>query len=137
MDQHRDLPPEIHKIYEEIKNTKKFTHAKISEFKTQLFDLKIKYADNEKLYRIAENIDINLDEENKKLNNLKMTVISALGTIFLPLGFITGFFGMNFNTMGNPTLKKGILAAKHVDKFIITLSVFSIIIIGALYYINF
>jgi hypothetical protein len=44
---------------------------------------------------------------------------------------------MNFNTMGNPTLKKGILAVKHVDKFIISLSVFSIIIISALYYINF
>lgn len=132
-----DLPQELQKIYEEIKNTKKFTHAKISELKTQLFKMKVKYADNEKLYRIAENIDDNLDEENKKLNNLKMTVISALGTIFLPLGFITGFFGMNFNSMGNPTLKKGILAVKHVDKFIITLSVFSIIIVSALYYINF
>lgn len=137
MDQHPNLPSELHKIYEEIKNTKKFTHKKISELKTQLFDMKVKYADNEKLYRIAENIDNNLDQENKKLNNLKMTVISALGTIFLPLGFITGFFGMNFNTMGNPTLKKGILAVKHVDKFIITLSIFSIIIISALYYINF
>lgn len=137
MDQHPDLPTEIHKIYEEIKNIKKFTHAKISELKTQVFHLKIKYADNEKLYRIVENIDTNLDEENKKLNNLKMTVISALGTIFLPLGFITGFFGMNFNTMGNPTLKRGVLATKHVDKFILSLSIFSIIIIGALYYINF
>lgn len=137
MDQHPNLPSELHKIYEELKNTKKFTHKKISELKTQLFEMKVKYADNEKLYRIAENIDNNLDEENKKLNNFKMTVISALGTIFLPLGFITGFFGMNFNTMGNPTLKKGILAVRHVDKFIITLSVFSTIIISALYYINF
>ena len=99
--------------------------------------MKLKYADNEKIYRIVENIDDNLDEENKNLNNLKMTMISALGTIFLPLGFITGFFGMNFNTMGNPTLKKGILAVKHVDKFIISLSIFSIIIISTLYYINF
>jgi Mg2+ and Co2+ transporter CorA len=137
MDTHSDLPPELHKIYEKIKNTKKFTHTKISELKTQLFEMKVKYAENEKIYRIAENIDDNLDEENRKLNNLKMTVISALGTIFLPLGFITGFFGMNFNSMGNPTLKKGILAVKHVDKFIISLSIFSIIIISALYYVNF
>ena len=131
------LPAEIEKVYEEVRSTKKFTHKKISSLKTQLFDLKLKYANDEKLYRIVTNIDDNLDEENRKLNNLKMTVISALGTIFLPLGFITGFFGMNFNTMGNPTLKKGILAVKHVDKFIITLSVFSIVIISALYYINF
>ena len=131
------LPAESEKVYEEVRSTKKFTHKKISSLKTQLFDLKLKYANDEKLYRIVTNIDDNLDEENRKLNNLKMTVISALGTIFLPLGFITGFFGMNFNTMGNPTLKKGILAVKHVDKFIITLSVFSIVIISALYYINF
>ena len=137
MDKHLDLPSEVHEIYEEMKNTNKFTHKKITEMKKNIFEMKIKYADNEKIYRIVENIDDNLDEENKKLNNLKMTVISALGTIFLPLGFITGFFGMNFNTMGNPTLKKGILAVKHVDKFIITLSTFSIIIISFLYYINF
>jgi magnesium transporter len=131
------LPSEVHEIYEKIKNTKKFTHTKISELKKNIFEMKLKYADNEKIYRIVENIDDNLDEENKNLNNLKMTMISALGTIFLPLGFITGFFGMNFNTMGNPTLKKGILAVKHVDKFIISLSIFSIIIISTLYYINF
>ena len=137
MDQHPELPSEVHEIYKKIKNTKKFTHTKISELKKNIFEMKLKYADNEKIYRIVENIDDNLDEENKNLNNLKMTMISALGTIFLPLGFITGFFGMNFNTMGNPTLKKGILAVKHVDKFIISLSIFSIIIISALYYINF
>lgn len=137
MDQHLELPSEVHEIYEKIKNTKKFTHKNILELKKKIFEIKLKYADNEKIYRIAENINDILDEENKNLNNLKMTMISALGTIFLPLGFITGFFGMNFNTMGNPTLKKGILAVKHVDKFIISLSTFSIIIISALYYINF
>ena len=44
MDKHLDLPSELHKIYEEIKTTKKFTHTKISELKTQLFDIKVKYA---------------------------------------------------------------------------------------------
>ena len=114
-----------------------YLKTNITELKRQLFDLKVKYAVNEKIYRIAENIDDNLDEEDKRLNNLKMTMISALGTIFLPLGFITGFFGMNFNSMGNPTLNKGILSVKHVDKFIVGISIFIIVIVGSLYYINF
>lgn len=137
MVQQSELPLEIQKIYKEIKDTRKFTHSKITKLKKELFEMKLKYAVNEKVYRIIENIDDNLDDENNSLNTLKMTLISALGTIFLPLGFITGYFGMNFNSMGNPTLKKGILAIKHVEKFIISMSLFSIIIIGSLYYINF
>lgn len=137
MNHNPELPQEVNEIYKEIKSTKKITHKNIQTMKNKIFELKLKYVDDEKIYKIIQNIDDILDYENKQLNSLKMTVISALGTIFLPLGFITGFFGMNFNSMGNPTLKKGILAIKHVDKFIAGLSIFSIIIIGILYYINF
>ena len=137
MNNDKDLPKEIQNIYDKVLETKKFTHEKIDEYKREIFKLKVEYATNEEMYNILENIDDNLDHENRKLNNFKMTIVSALGTIFLPLGFITGYFGMNFRSMGNPSLKTGVLATKHVERFIFGLSIFSIIIISTLYYINF
>ena len=38
-----------------------------------------------------------------------------IGTIFIPLSFIVGFFGMNFESMGSPSLKKGIFTIKHAQ----------------------
>lgn len=137
MNNQEKLPKEIKDIYDEVLETKKFTHKLIDEYKRELFKLKMKYATNEEMYNILEHIDDNLDHENRKLNNFKMTIVSALGTIFLPLGFITGYFGMNFRSMGNPSLKTGVLATKHVERFIFSLSIFSIIVISTLYYINF
>lgn len=133
----QDLPQEVNNIYEEVLKTKKFTHKKIDEYKSELLKLKLKYATNENIYTILKNIDDNLDHENRKLNNFKMTIISALGTIFLPLSFIVGYFGMNFRSMGNLTSNNGILSTRHVERFIFGLSIFSIIIISILYYINF
>lgn len=137
MNNNLNLPEDIEEIFNKVKTIKKFTHENIKLLKKNTFALKLKYATNERLYRIIENIESNLDEENRNLSNMKMTIISALGTIFLPLSFIVGYFGMNFNSMGNPTLKRGILATKHVDKFILSLSLFCIVIVSIVYYYNF
>lgn len=137
MDLSHSIPKDVNELYEVINKTKKFTHKKIDELKEKVFRLKIKYIENEKIYRILDHIITILGHENRKLNTLKMTLISALGTIFLPLSFITGYFGMNFRSMGNPSLKKGILATKHVEVFIFALSIISMIVIGSVYYIHF
>lgn len=46
--------------------------------------------------------------------------------VFLPLSFITSFFGMNFHSMGNPNVKNGILKVPYSDIII------SIVSIGAI-----
>ena len=38
-----------------------------------------------------------------------------IGTIFIPLSFIVGFFGMNFESMGVPSIKKGIFTIKYAQ----------------------
>jgi len=39
-----------------------------------------------------------------------------IGTIFIPLSFIVGFFGMNFESMGVPSIKKGIFTIKYAQR---------------------
>jgi len=132
-----EFPKDINELDKELQDTKKFTHKNIDTLKEKIYTLKMKYIENEKVSRILQNMNELLDHEAHKLNSIKMTIISALGTIFLPLGFITGYFGMNFRSMGNPTLSSGVLATKNVERFILALSIFSISVIGSLYYINF
>ena len=132
-----ELPSDINELDEELQNTKKFTHKNIDTFKEKVYALKMKYIENEKVSQILQNMIEILNHKTHKLNSLKMTIISALGTIFLPLGFITGYFGMNFRSMGNPTLSSGVLATKNVERFILALSIFCISVIGGIYYINF
>jgi magnesium transporter len=52
--------------------------------------------------RTTELIQIYRDNINTQLNNI-MRIIAVISTIFLPLSFITGFYGMNFPNM--PALK--------------------------------
>lgn len=127
----------ITNLYKKIKKTKKFTHEKINNYLKEVFELKIKNIENLKNYKILNHMQDILEYENDKLNTFKMTIISAIGTIFLPLGFITGYFGMNFRSMGSPSLKTGILTMKNVERFILSLSIFSIIIVSSIYYIYF
>ena len=58
-------------------------------------------------------------------------VLTYLNIVFLPLGLITGFFGMNFIQFGSPPTnsnKKGIFAMKNPNIFIAVLFVISIVV---------
>jgi len=55
------------------------------------------------------------------LNSLQDNIFSMIGTIFIPLSFIVGFFGMNFESMGVPSLKKGIFTIKQAQHKLATI----------------
>lgn len=133
------MPSDIEELYKEIRsdNKTRFTHSDINNMKSKLFDLEIKYLDNNQLFTMLQHMNSVLDYENNKLNSTKMTIISAITTIFVPLGFITGYFGMNLRSMGNETLNRGILAHKYLNTFILLVTALTIVTFGVAYYVNF
>ena len=72
--------------------------------------------------------DINLSHQTKNLRRL-----SQITTICLPLGLITGFFGMNFAFMGIDPGSKGILRAKNAALYFWTLVFVVTIIVNLMF----
>ena len=70
-----------------------------------------------------------LDNKTALDTNNKLDFLTILNTIFLPLGFIVGFFGMNFYVMGGQTTGKGIYSSKNGYSIIIKSFLLSIVII--------
>lgn len=59
-----------------------------------------------------------IEHQIKDLHTFQDHLLTLISIIFLPLSFIVGFFGMNFKSMGVPSLKKGIFNYHHADKAI-------------------
>lgn len=61
-------------------------------------------------------------------------MLTIINTIFLPLALITGYFGMNFKSMGVPSNTKGIFTVKHGQLVVLYLCIITSIIILWLFY---
>lgn len=95
---------------------------KMNEKDLKFLENKVKYLNNN-IDLLNQYIRMTSDYSSSK-NLDKLTI---LNTIFLPLGLICGYFGMNFKSMGSPTTKKGIFTIKNSNFFVILLFVISII----------
>lgn len=105
----------VQQLKKDVLNTKKFSHAKIKKFMDRLYHLKEENLENDKKYRVLSHLQDFLEYEDRVLNNFKTTILSIISTVFLPLGFITGFFGMNFRSMGNQGIRGGILSINNPE----------------------
>lgn len=66
--------------------------------------------------------------KEKIIKDYEGRIFTIITTIFLPLSFMVGFFGMNFKGMGVPSLKKGIYNIKNPEYYVISISIITIII---------
>ena len=122
------------KFLSEKTYTSKICHNYINN----VYQLKIKYRDNN---RQLKSLDIILDiikHKLQRIRDIRSTIVSMITMIFLPLGFIVGFFGMNFRSMGNATLDYGIYSIKNAEIFIIIIiSILIILTILVQYYLKY
>ena len=70
-----------------------------------------------------------LDQHKK----FQVDILTIIATIFLPLGVIVGFFGMNFKSMGAPSLKKGIFNIPHAQHYVFGLGLIASILVIVIY----
>ena len=80
----------------------------IEAFLRDLYDHTIQIIDNIESYRdtVSSIMDIYLSSISNKLNSI-MKVLTIIATIFIPLTFITGLYGMNFKYMPELNYKYG------------------------------
>jgi len=75
----------------------------ITPYLRDLYDHLIQIIDTTENYRemISGMMDIYLSSISNKLNEV-MKVLTIISTLFIPLTFIAGIYGMNFNTQASP-----------------------------------
>jgi len=89
-----DLRRELKSFEDSIFNDEDINHKEFFMLKKKLLDNKEQCKDLLELYTVLESTldKIQSDRMNKRLN-----MLTIWSTLFLPLSFFTGLFGMNFN----------------------------------------
>ena len=126
---------DIKQLEKDIHMQKKLSIKDIHNFLQTSYILERKYLnDNDANWKHIQHIQDYLQYKYNKHEEFKSRILTLIATIFLPLGVIVGFFGMNFKSMGAPALKnKGVFNIKHADKFVFWMAIFSIIVISLIF----
>ena len=127
----------LDKIFENINNKKSWNLKEAKKTVDSLYEYQRIYFKNNNNKDKQKQIEFYIKYLNHQINVLddfQAHLLTLVATIFLPLSFITGFFGMNFKSMGVPSLKNGIFTIKYASEKIILFSIILIIITIYLFY---
>ena len=96
MDSRRNkkLEEKLNKIEEDIFADKSIDIKQFYRLKKELIDNKSAHKDLLELFLILEAM---LEKQHNELMNKRLNLLTIWSTIFLPLSFYTGLFGMNFD----------------------------------------
>lgn len=120
---------------------------KLLEYQIKINQLEFNSTDNtpdllklkQKLEMLVNNLQLVSDYNSKILqSNQKKSIdtLTIVNTVFLPLALITGYFGMNFRSMGCPTTASGILTVKYGQMLVFILFIVITIITVLLLRLN-
>ena len=114
---------DINKLYLELRLRLNHINNELEKKKNRRYrDDKIEEYEYEKrLNKVKGSLDLlneELKRETEEMQSSKLHMLTLIETIFLPLGVITGYFGMNFSSMGGHVGTKhkpapGILGLKY------------------------
>lgn len=111
------------------------TEDKLNQLIKNVFKEKLINIQDEYIIKQLDQLERIIKFQLNALQSKKRDYFTLANLIFLPLGFIVGFFGMNFRSMGTPSLKTGILTIPHGEKFVFSISLLSSLLISVYYYI--
>ena len=90
----KNIEKELQEFEEEIFKGKKIDIKKFYILKKDLIDSR---KDNQDLLELHLILEAMLEKQHNDLMNKRLNLLTIWSTIFLPLSFYTGIFGMNFD----------------------------------------
>lgn len=120
-------------LEKEIKETRKYTHTINDGFINRIYDLKRKHLGDQTNYAVLQNMEEYVHYQNKKLDSFKNTLLSLINVVFIPLGFLVGYFGMNFSSMGNPDIANGVLSTPNAEWYLAMFAIVAFVVIVLMY----
>ena len=94
MEEVKNLKNKLTQFENDIFNGKDINIKEFYKLKKELLDKREDHQDLLELHLILEAM---LDKSNNELMNKRLNLLTIWSTIFLPLSFYTGLFGMNFD----------------------------------------
>lgn len=89
-----ELRRELKSFEEDIFNGNEIDHKKFFLLKKKLIDNREYCSELIELYNLLE---FTIDKLQNEKTNKRLNILTIWSTLFLPLSFFTGLFGMNFN----------------------------------------
>ena len=89
-----ELRRELKTFEEDIFNGNEIDHKKFFLLKKKLIDNRKHCSELIELYNLLE---FTIDKLQSEKTNKRLNILTIWSTLFLPLSFFTGLFGMNFN----------------------------------------
>ena len=120
--------------YKKIKQKSKFIEEKL----IILLD-KIPYDDEKnmekykKIDKLFQKIKAYIHQQETIITNKHLKIITFINLSLLPISIITGFYGMNFKSLGSPSLKSGHFAKKKGHYLVYLLIFVSFLITSSIY----
>lgn len=123
----------LQQIIDTINNEKNWTIRKCKTVYQELNSYQLDYYQNNQ----KENPQVTyymsfIQNEYRLLNNIQGYILTYVATIFLPLSFIVGFFGMNFRSMTNSIFK-----IRYGQVFVLSMCIFVTILVTCLLFFGF
>ena len=128
---------EINKEYLELRLRLNHIMHELEKKKDEKYDMNKVKSFDENLIKMKDGLDLLSDELERETNEAQsytLSMLTLIETIFLPLGVLTGYFGMNFSSMGGHVGKghdpaPGILGLRYGQGFVWLIMLFCIGII--------
>ena len=89
----------------------------------------------ERVNEIFKKLSEYIKHEDARVSNKHLKLLSFINLSILPIGIITGFYGMNFKSLGSPSLSSGQFALNSGHYIVFFLMFLSLVLTSSFFFI--